>query len=290
MNFYYFETSYQLSYMHLYLLSHFPLSLVVGWTGGGGSAGCYRTWRRAHLSGPRLFTSSPLPPGDLVDPHSVKIPQDSALFLYLRFILFPSPHISLSVSLSAVLLLWPPTLAVSHVSSPASVCGDDFLLDANANFLHCQPCTTETLHTVPCFFLLCCLRTASAALTPFPFLHFLTFLYFLTCQGGPDAPRHAQAARLHPLCVHLGHTLPHRLHPDAVRGRVHPRRRLHRAGSALWSQEVQRLARSASLKVVVRGPVFCIWVPLWQCTNKARVGAGLNLLTLGAALKFSSKL
>lgn len=207
MNFYYFETSYQLSYMHVYLLSHFPLSLVVGWTGGGGSAGCYHTWRRAHLSGPRLFTSSPLPPGDLADPHSVKIPQDSALFLYLRFILFPSPHISLSVSLSAVLLLWPPALAVSHVSSPASVCGDDFLLDANANFLHCQPCTTETLHTLPCSFLLCCLRTASAALTPFPFLHFPNFPLLSHLSGWTRCPTTRPSRRATPvLCASRTHT------------------------------------------------------------------------------------
>lgn len=64
-------------------------------------------------------------------------------------------------------------------------------------------------------------------------------------QGGPNAPRHTQATRLHPLCVHLGHPLAHRRHPDAVRRRVHPCRGLHRAGSAVRGQEVQRLARSA---------------------------------------------
>lgn len=66
-------------------------------------------------------------------------------------------------------------------------------------------------------------------------------------QGGPDAPRHPQTAWLHTLCVRLRHSFPHRLHPDAIWRRLHPRRRLHGAGSALWGQEVQRLARSEPL-------------------------------------------
>lgn len=63
-------------------------------------------------------------------------------------------------------------------------------------------------------------------------------LLFCSSQGGPDASRHAQAAGLHPFRVHLRHSLPHRRHPDAVRGRVHPRRGLHRAGAAVRGQEV----------------------------------------------------
>lgn len=90
------------------------------------------------------------------------------------------------------------------------------------------------------------------------FLFPLTFIFccpFLL-QGGPDAPWHAQAAGLHPLCVHLRHPLPHRQHPDAVRRCVHPRRRLHRAGTALGGQEVQRLARLASVGGVVHDPAW----------------------------------
>ena len=79
--------------------------------------------------------------------HSLEIPQDAALFLYLRFILFLSLYISLSVSLCATLLLWPLALTMSLVSSSALVCGDDFLPDTNSNFFHCQTFTTETLHT-----------------------------------------------------------------------------------------------------------------------------------------------
>lgn len=192
MTFYYFEdhTSYRPSYMHAHLLSHFPL-VSVSLFAVGVKRRRRQCWVLSYLEESSLkwatvihqLPSSPWRPCGFA--LSLEIPQDSALFLYLRFILFPSLHISLSVSLSAALLLWPLALAVSLVSSPASVCGDDFLLDANANFLHCQRRTTETLHTVLRLFLLCCLRTPSAAVTPFPFLPPLTFLYFLiSCSSG----------------------------------------------------------------------------------------------------------
>lgn len=186
MTFYYFEnhTSYRLSYMHVYLLSHFPLVsfflFAVGVKKRRRQCWVLSYLEESSLKWATVIHQLPSSPwGPCGSALSLEIPKDTALFLYLRFILFPSLHISLSVSLSAALLLWPLALAVSLVSSHASVCGDDFLLDANANFLHCQPRTTETLHSVLRLFLLCCLRTPSAAVTPFPFLPPLTFLYFL---------------------------------------------------------------------------------------------------------------
>lgn len=143
-------------------------------------------------------------------------------FFYLCTFLFLSlsaPRFYCGLSLSL--------LATSLVSSSVSVCGDDFLLDANSNFFHCQPLTTETLHTALCPVLF---KSTDSCSDPFslpPSLNFPVFCSSSSVQGGPDAPRHAQATGLHPLRVHFGHSLPHRRHPDAVRGRVHPRRRLH---------------------------------------------------------------
>lgn len=169
MNFHYFVT---LSYMHVYLLSHFPLSLFLSCAGVKRRRRRRRQcWVLSYLEESSLkwatvihqLPSSPWRPHGSA--HSLEIPQDSALFLYLRFILFLSLHISLSVSLGAALLLWP----VSLVSSSASVCGDDFLLDTNSNFFHCQPLTTETLHTVLYLFLQYGFRAPAAAVTPFSF-------------------------------------------------------------------------------------------------------------------------
>lgn len=98
---------------------------------------------------------------------SPEIPPDSALLLYLHFILFLSPHISLSVSLGATLLLWPLALAVSLVSSSASVCGDDFVLDTNSNFFYCQPLTTETLHTALRLFCSLLFKSTNSRSDPF---------------------------------------------------------------------------------------------------------------------------
>lgn len=150
--------------------------------------------------------------------------------------------------------------SLSLVSSTVLVYGDDFFLlplDTNSNFFHCQPLTTETLHFLQhCFK---CTKSRSDPLFLPLSLNFPFPLFFYSSQGGPDASRHTQAAGLHPFRLHLGHPLPHRRHPDAVRGRVHPRRGLYRAGPALRGQEVQRLARSASLKVVA-GFGLCNWV------------------------------
>lgn len=177
-SFHYFEThtSYQVSYMHLYRLFQFlPISSSLLWWGkeeeeavlGVIVPGGELTKLGHGYSPAPLFPLETLwfrslagnPPG----PCSFSI---SALYSFFHLL-----HISLSVSLRAALLLWP--LAVSLVSSSAFVCGDDFHQDANANFFHCQPCTTETLHTALCLFLLCCLRAISAAVTPpFPSLNF----------------------------------------------------------------------------------------------------------------------
>lgn len=243
------HTWYRLSYMHAYLLSHFlpSLSLFCGVVRRRKRQG----WVLPYLEESSLkwatvihqLPSSPWRPRGSA--HSLEIPQDSALFLYLRFILFLSLHISLSISRSTALLLWPLAIAACYVSFPP--------LPQSVGMIFCQiliqtSLTTETLHTVlslpPVLF-----KSTDSRSDPFSLLLCLNFV-----QGGPDAPRHAQAARVHPLRVHLGHSLPHRLHPDALRGRVHPRRRLHRAGAAFRGQEVQRLARSASLKVVALDP------------------------------------
>ncbi|KAI4802918.1 hypothetical protein KUCAC02_006486 [Chaenocephalus aceratus] len=45
-----------------------------------------------------------------------------------------------------------------------------------------------------------------------------------------DSPKPPGYTRF--VCI-SDYSLPHRQHPDAVRRRVHPRRRLHRAGTAL---------------------------------------------------------
>lgn len=115
-----------------------------------------------------------------------------------------------------------------------------FPLDTNSNFFHCQALTTETLHAALCAFLQHCFKCTKSRSDPLFLPLSLNFplLLFCSSQGGPDASRHAQAAGLHPFRVHLRHSLPHRRHPDAVRGRVHPRRGLHRAGAAVRGQEV----------------------------------------------------
>lgn len=170
------------------------ISLVVGWRGGGG--GGWRCWVISYLEESSLkwatvvhqLPSSPWRPHG--SSHSLEIPQDS-LFLYLCFILFLSLHISFSVSLSTTLLLWPLAPTISLVSSSVSVCGDDFLLDTESNFFHCQPLTTEILHTALCPFLLCCLRTPTATVTPFPltFCNFFCVVFFRVDPMPHDTPK-----------------------------------------------------------------------------------------------------
>lgn len=139
--------AYRLSYMHVYLLSQFPSSFSLSC--GGLKR---RRWRKRQCWVLSYLEESSLKWATVIhqlrssperlheSAHSLEIPQDSP-FLYLRFILFVSLHISLSVFLSAVLLLWPLAPAMSLVSSSDSVCGDD------SNLFHCQDLTTETLHT-----------------------------------------------------------------------------------------------------------------------------------------------
>lgn len=125
--FHYFVTctSHQLSYMHVYLLSHVPLPLSLSCGGVQRRKRKRRRrqgWVLSYLEESSVkwatvihhLPSSPWRPRGSA--HSLEIPQDSALFLYLRFILFLSLHISLSVSLSAALLLWPIALASRSVS------------------------------------------------------------------------------------------------------------------------------------------------------------------------------
>lgn len=104
----------RLSVMDAYLLSHFPSSQSLSC---GGEQRRRRRRKESSLLSylkPRslkwamVIHQFPSSPGESVDvAHSLEVPQDSALFLYLCFILFLSLHISLSVSLSGMLLLWP---------------------------------------------------------------------------------------------------------------------------------------------------------------------------------------
>lgn len=165
----------------------------------------------------------------------------------LLFSIFVLYSFSISAHFCAFIVA-SPSFVPSLVSPSASVCGDDFLLDTNSNFFHRQPLTTETLHVASLSLLL--FQYSRSCSGPVSHPHFLlSCLFLFLSQGRPDASRHPKATGLHTLCVHLGHTLPHWCHPDAVRGCVHPCWRLHRTGTALWGQEVQRLARSAVLCV-----------------------------------------
>lgn len=154
--------------MHVYILSNFPSPFSLS-CGGVKRRRRRQCWVLSYLEESSLkwatvihqLPSSPWRPHESA--HSLEIPQDYP-FLYLRFILFVSLHISLSVFLSAALLLWPLALAMSLVSSSDSVCGDD------SNLFHCQDLTTETLHTALVLFLVFFLTAPTAAVTSFPFL------------------------------------------------------------------------------------------------------------------------
>lgn len=110
--------------------------------------------------------------------HSLEIPQDSALFYICALFFFYLCTFLFLFLYHAFIVASPSSFVLSLVSPSASVCGDDFLLDTNSNFFHCQPLTTETLHIALLSLLLYCFSTAKAAVTPF---HILTPCFLVLC-------------------------------------------------------------------------------------------------------------
>lgn len=211
-------------YPTVYLLSHLPTSLWLLWVCRGRSAG----WAWSYMEDSSLkwamviYQLLSFPWRSLGSACSLEIPQDFTLYICALF------YISFTASLTVVILLWPLVLTSTD-------CLSDHSFDVNISVINCPP-TTETLHAVPHVLLLYYLNiTTAVTLFPFPFSRNLfCCLLSLSCQGGPDASRHSKAARVHTLCMHFRHSLPHWCHPDAIWRRVYPCWRLHRTGTTLW--------------------------------------------------------
>lgn len=155
-------------------ISRFPLLVLQRW---GRRQGCVLSYlEESSLKWATVIHQLPsFPWRPSGSAHTIEIPQDSALFLYLRFILFPSLCISLSVSLRGSALcfycgrsLSALAVPLSLISSFALVFGDDFLLDTNSNFSFIVSLLPPRLYIQSCISLHYCLSAPTAAMTPFP--------------------------------------------------------------------------------------------------------------------------
>lgn len=113
-----------------------------------------------------------LPPRDPMDLHTHWKSHRTLLFsIFVLYSFSISAHFFFCFcGYRAFIVASPSSFVLSLVSPSASVCGDDFLLDTNSNFFHCQPLTTETLRIALLSLLLYCFSTAKAAVAPFRIL------------------------------------------------------------------------------------------------------------------------